>query len=105
MAAGSMNPLAAILTGKENSGGAAPWTPKGSLYCIFRSVEELIAEGFQPEGDVYIASSCTGGVQRRGSATYSRIPAVPGRKAFPLIDEGGMIMEEPIGGVKEPMRW
>ena len=30
MAAGSMNPLAAILTGKENSGGAAPWTPRAA---------------------------------------------------------------------------
>ena len=29
-AAGSMNPLAAILTGKENSGGAAPWTPRAA---------------------------------------------------------------------------
>ena len=27
---GSMNPLAAILTGKENSGGAAPWTPRAA---------------------------------------------------------------------------
>ncbi|MFR9231960.1 MAG: hypothetical protein ACLVLH_02740 [Eisenbergiella massiliensis] len=28
-----------------------------------------------------------------------------GVKLSLLIDEGGMIMEEPIGGVKEPMRW
>lgn len=32
---------------------------KGSLFCIFTAVEELISEGFQSECDVYIASSCT----------------------------------------------
>ena len=32
---------------------------KASLFCILTAVEELIAEGFVPECDVYVASSCT----------------------------------------------
>jgi carboxypeptidase PM20D1 len=32
---------------------------KGSLFCIFTAFEELIADGYVPECDVYIGSSCT----------------------------------------------
>ena len=32
---------------------------KGSLFCIFTALEELIAEGYEPDCDVYIGSSCT----------------------------------------------
>ena len=32
---------------------------KASLFCMLTAVEELMTDGFEPEGDVYIASSCT----------------------------------------------
>ena len=40
---------------------------KGSLMCIFQSIEELMEEGYTPEGDVYIASSSTEEVAGSGA--------------------------------------
>ena len=44
---------------------------KGSLFCIFQAVEELLAEGVTPVQDVYIASSCT--VERQRCACNSKV--------------------------------
>lgn len=52
-------PFSGYIDGEGKLWGRGTVDTKGCLYCIFRSVEELISEGFQPEGDVYIASSCT----------------------------------------------
>ncbi len=73
---------------------------KASLFCMLTAVEELIAEGFEPECDVYIASSCTeeyGGDGAPATVRYLKENGV--RLAF-VMDEGGMIIEEPIAGVK-----
>lgn len=73
---------------------------KASLFCIFMAVEELILEGIQPDGDVYIASSCTEEFSGEGAPLTVAYLKEKGVKLAMLIDEGGMIMEEPIGGVK-----
>lgn len=73
---------------------------KASLFCMLQAVEELIKEGYQPECDVYIASSCTeewGGDGAPKTVEYLKSKGV---KLAYLMDEGGMILEEPIGGVK-----
>ena len=73
---------------------------KASLFCMLTAVEELIAEGYEPECDVYIASSCTeesGGDGAPATVRYLKENGV--RLAF-VMDEGGMIIEEPIAGVK-----
>lgn len=73
---------------------------KASLFCMLQAVEELIKEGHQPECDVYIASSCTeewGGDGAPKTVEYLKSKGV---KLAYLMDEGGMILEEPIGGVK-----
>ena len=73
---------------------------KGSLFCILTAVEELIVEGHVPEGDVYIASSCTEEVSGDGApATVAYLQEKGVRFAF-VMDEGGMIIEEPMAGVK-----
>jgi len=73
---------------------------KGSLLCELQALEELLEGGFTPETDVYITSSCT--------EEWSG-PCAPAIVAFlrergvhlgMLLDEGGMILEEPVGGVK-----
>ena len=46
-----------IAEGKVWGRGAAD--TKCSLMAFFQSVEEMIADGYQPECDVYLASSCT----------------------------------------------
>jgi len=73
---------------------------KASLSCMLQAVEELIAEGFEPECDVYIASSCTEEWSGEGAPSTVEYLKNNGVKLAYLMDEGGMILEEPVGGVK-----
>ena len=73
---------------------------KASLCCIFGAIEELIVEGFQPPMDVYIASSCTEEVSGDGGPAIASYLKEKGVKLDLILDEGGMILEAPIGGVK-----
>ncbi len=73
---------------------------KASLFCMMTAVEEMISEGFVPEGDVYIASSCTEEWSGEGAPETVKYLKEQGIKLAYLMDEGGMIIEEPVGGVK-----
>lgn len=73
---------------------------KASLFCILTAVEELLAEGFAPAGDVYIASSCTEEWSGDGAPSTVDYLEKNNVKLKLLLDEGGMIVEEPVGGVK-----
>lgn len=73
---------------------------KGSLFCIFTALEELIAEGYEPECDVYIGSSCTEEWSGDGAPKTVEFLEKQGVKLALVMDEGGMIIEEPVGGVK-----
>ena len=72
---------------------------KGSLFCIFTALEELIESGFKPECDVYIASSCTEEWNGQGAPMTARYLKEQGVKIALLIDEGGMILNRPMAGV------
>ena len=72
---------------------------KASLCCIFGAIEELIAEGYQPPMDVYIASSCTEEVSGSGGPAIAKFLKEKGVKLDLLLDEGGMILKAPIAGV------
>ncbi len=73
---------------------------KGSLMCELQALEELLANGWEPETDVYITSSCT--EEWSGDSAPSIVAWLKERKVHlgMLMDEGGMIMQNPIGGVK-----
>lgn len=73
---------------------------KASLFCILTAVEELLAEGFAPECDVYIASSCTEEWSGEGAPLTVQYLKDQGVKLAFVMDEGGMIIEEPIAGVR-----
>ena len=73
---------------------------KGSLFCIFSALEELIWEGYEPECDVYNASSCTEEISGEGAPLIAKYLKDQGVQLALLLDEGGMIVEEPVGGVK-----
>lgn len=72
---------------------------KGSLSCIFSALEELIAEGYEPEGDVYIASSCTEEVSGPGAPATVQWLKRHGVRPSLVLDEGGMVLQAPIAGV------
>lgn len=73
---------------------------KGSLFCIFSALEELIEQGYEPEGDVYIASSCTEEISGPGAPATVEWLKKNGVKPSLVLDEGGMILEAPIAGVQ-----
>ena len=72
---------------------------KASLFCIFTALEELIASGYEPEGDVYIASSCTEEISGGGAPAIVEYLKKNGVKPSLVLDEGGMVLEAPIAGV------
>jgi len=73
---------------------------KASLFCIFTAFEELIKEGYVPEVDVYIGSSCTEEWSGEGAPATVAYLKEQGIELALVLDEGGMILEEPVGGVK-----
>lgn len=73
---------------------------KASLFCMLTAVEELLVKGYQPECDVYIASSCTEEWSGEGAPETVKYLKEQGVRFAYLMDEGGMIIEEPVGGVK-----
>jgi len=73
---------------------------KGSLMCELQALEELLEKGWKPETDVYITSSCT--EEWSGPCASAIVDWLKARGVHlgMLLDEGGMILEEPVGGVK-----
>ena len=87
-----------IAEGKVWGRGAAD--TKCTVMAFFQAAEELLAQGFVPEQDVYISSSCTeefagGGCKKLVSELKRR-----GVRPHLVCDEGGGIINEPIGGIK-----
>ena len=86
-----------IADGKVWGRGAAD--TKASLMAFFEAVEALLAEGYTPAHDVYLASSCT---EEWGGDGAPKIVAELKRRGvelFLVCDEGGGIISEPIGGI------
>lgn len=73
---------------------------KGSAFCFFQAAEELIKQGFRPETDVYLGGSCTEEWSGDGGPAMAAWLEENGVKLGLLLDEGGMILEEPIAGAK-----
>ena len=73
---------------------------KGSLFCIFQAVEELISEGYRNNGDLYIASSAGEEIIGPGAKAASDLLASRHIHLQLVLDEGGMITYEPIKGAK-----
>ncbi|MBQ7890253.1 MAG: M20/M25/M40 family metallo-hydrolase [Erysipelotrichaceae bacterium] len=72
---------------------------KASLMCMLSAVEELIESGYKPSGDVYIASGCTEEWSGDGAPATVDYLVKQGVKCRLVLDEGGMIIEKPVGGV------
>lgn len=72
---------------------------KCGVMSFMQAVEELLAQGYVPENDVYLASSCT---EEWGGDGAPKIIAELKRRGvspYMVCDEGGGIVNEPIGGV------
>lgn len=93
------DPFSGHIDEKGRVWGRGTVDTKASLFCIFTALEELIADGVTPSGDVYIASSCTEEWSGDGAPLTVEYLKENNIRLKLLVDEGGMIIEEPIGGV------
>ena len=73
---------------------------KGNLWAMLQAADELAAEGFVPQRDTYFVTACNEETTGRGGDTISRTLQERGLRFFMVLDEGGMIMDAPIAGVK-----
>lgn len=87
----------AIAEGKVWGRGAAD--TKCSLMAFLQAAEEMMNEGFVPACDVYLASSCTEEIGGSGAPKLAGWLKDHGVHLFMLCDEGGSIIQDPIGGV------
>lgn len=70
---------------------------KGGLYTMLKAAEELICDGFIPENDIYFESSCTEEVEGSGAERIAETLKARGVKLWLCLDEGGLILDNPIG--------
>lgn len=73
---------------------------KCSVLGFFQAVEELLARGFIPDQDVWLASSCT--EEWSGPGGPSLVDELEKRGVHPFLvcDEGGGIITDPVGGIR-----
>lgn len=71
---------------------------KGGLWAMLQAANELAEGGFQPKHDVYFMSGCNEETDGSGAEEISRVLQNRGIRFAMVLDEGGMIMHEPIGG-------
>lgn len=73
---------------------------KCSLMAFFQATEELLEEGFTPDQDVYLFSTCDEEVSGGGATILVEELKRRGVRPWLVCDEGGSIISEPVGGVK-----
>ncbi len=73
---------------------------KGSLFCELQALEELLLSGWKNACDIYITSSCT--EEWSGDSAPAIVQYLKDRDVHlgMLMDEGGMILEKPLPGVR-----
>lgn len=73
---------------------------KGGLWAMFRAADELASEGFKPLRDLYLTSTCNEERTSAGAMAISAELKKRGIRFAAVLDEGGMIIREPIDGAK-----
>lgn len=80
--------------------GRGTMDTKATAFCFLQATEELLSQGYQPEVDIYLAGSCTEEISGDGAKKTVKWLKDNGVKLAMVLDEGGTILEEPIGGAK-----
>ena len=73
---------------------------KGGLWAMLKAADELMAEGFVPPQDIYFLSACTEETDGSGADRISKMLLERGIRFSLVLDEGGMIVNDPLDGVK-----
>lgn len=73
---------------------------KGGLWAMLQAADELAAEGFIPNQDIYFLSTRDEEQGGTGADLISKTLLERGIRFAMVLDEGGMILNEPIDGAK-----
>ena len=71
---------------------------KGGLWAMLQAAEELAEDGYVPRRDVYFVSTCMEECDGSGADSISKALVARGIRFSMVLDEGGMILQNPIGG-------
>lgn len=71
---------------------------KGGLWAMLRAADELAETNYLPKHDIYFVSACNEETDGAGAEEISGVLKSRGIRFSMVLDEGGMIMHEPIGG-------
>lgn len=93
------DPFAAEISGGKMWGRGTVDT-KTPLFAEFSALEELLADGFKPPCNVYIGSSHNEELGGDGIPTALQYFKANGITFEVILDEGGAIIEPPLGGMK-----
>lgn len=73
---------------------------KGGLWAMLQAADELAAQGYVPKRDIYFLSTCNEECDGAGANAISRALKKRGIRFYLVLDEGGMILDEPLDGAK-----
>ena len=73
---------------------------KGNLWAILQAAEELLNDGFVPSRDIYFLTTRNEETNGDGANEISSTLQERGIRLDMVLDEGGMIVIDPIAGVK-----
>ena len=73
---------------------------KSGLWAMLQAADELAKEGFVPKRDIYFMSSCSEERTGIGADMISAALKERGIRFEMVLDEGGMIVSEPIAGAE-----
>lgn len=73
---------------------------KGGLFCMLQAADELAESGFVPSRDLYFVTTCNEECSGEGADRISKTLLERGIRFYMVLDEGGMLLQEPIDGAK-----
>lgn len=71
---------------------------KSGLWAMLCAANELADDGYNPKRDIYFVSTCNEETDGSGAEEISRTLAEKNIHFYMILDEGGMILHEPIAG-------
>lgn len=79
--------------------GRGTFDVKCAVFSFYEALDELIQEGYVPECDVYLGSSCTEEIGGDGAPKIVKWFSDRGIRPFMVCDEGGTITADPMPGI------